>query len=55
MTSSLNFVDLLPTLALLALTVVAILSSTKIVEGIERLFGKKSATLPSANSKPTDP
>jgi hypothetical protein len=54
MESNFGFMQLLPTLIVLAITAAFIMSSTSIVEGIERMFFKKKIPSPKPNSEHAD-
>ena len=54
MSNNLGFMDLLPTLVILALAVVAIYHSTTFVESIERNFKKKKSAQLEPRSKSPD-
>jgi hypothetical protein len=54
MNNAFGFMDLLPTLIVLALAVVAIYYSTTMIEAIERLFVKKKSAPLEPRSKSRD-
>ena len=54
MNNNFGFMDLLPTLVVLALAVVGILYSTTMVEAIERLLNKKKSASSEARTKSPD-